>query len=77
MECFEALKQAEYEYARIDRAQDHLDPDSDGYVNLGPIVPWIIRRASELCGLTYDDVTVKYYSSEYDTWYRNCQGARQ
>ena len=59
----EALKQAEHEYAQIDRAQDHLAPDSDGYVDLGPIVPWIVRRAAALCGHDVLEVCIKYYTS--------------
>ena len=71
MYCFEALKQAEHEYEQFDRAQDHLAPDSDEYVSLGQIVPWILRRASELCGLAYDDIKAKYYSPEYEVWYQS------
>jgi len=59
----EALNQAEHEYARIDRAQDHLAPDSEGYVELGQIVPWIVRRAAVLCVCTELEACIVYYTS--------------
>ena len=70
MTVFEALKQAEHEYVSFDRSQDHLSPDSDGYVNLGPIVPWLLNRAVELCNRPIEQVRVAYYSADYEIWYK-------
>ena len=70
MTVFEALKQAEHEYASLDRSQDHLAPDSDGYIDLGPIVPWILNRTVELCSMPIDHVRARYYSADYEIWYK-------
>ena len=68
---FEALRRAEHEYVRVDRAQDYMAPDSDGFVDLGPIVPWICKRAAEVSGVPIDTVRSIYYSSEYAHWHKS------
>ena len=59
----DAIRQAEMEYARLDRAQDHLAPDSVGYVELGPIVPWIVKRAAALAGASIEAVHAAWFAS--------------
>jgi hypothetical protein len=66
LSVMDAVQQAEREYARQDHAQDHLAPDSEGYVELGPIVPWIERRASELCGVSTEEI--------HRIWFATVQG---
>lgn len=58
-----AVRLAEAAYARMDRMQDHLATDSDDFIELGPIVPWVEQTAAKLSGATVEEVHAVWFAA--------------